>query len=154
MRKKLSGNGLAGLSPTVLLAVLAAAVLTVLLAGAGIYQDLVRRNGELYPERTAGRYIAARVQRAAGPVETADFDGCQALMLREKLDGEVYLTRIYCYDGWMRELFSAAGSGMTPEDGEKLVPVDSLIFSEEDGLLTVTLNGRMLLLHTGEEGPA
>jgi len=145
-------SGLSGIFPMLLLAVLAACVLTVLLAGADLYRGLAERDSEAYPVRTAGQYIAVKVRQAPGDVAVGDFDGCPALILTEEADGAVYHTRIYCHDGWLRELYAAADAGMTPADGEKLLELDSLTFSEENGLLRAVFDGREMLLHIGEEG--
>ena len=56
----------------------------------------------------------------------ADFQGCDALELTETIDGTPYITRVYCYDGYLRELFSAAEAQMTPADGEKVLEAQAL----------------------------
>lgn len=120
-------------------------VLLVLLFGAKVYRGLVDRGEESFRSRTAAQYVTTRV-RQAECVSVADFEGCQALVIPEKIDGATYLTRVYCYDGYIRELFCGENAALSPEDGEKVLPGESLAFSIEDGLLTVQVEGQKLLL--------
>lgn len=134
------------------LALFAVALLLVLLIGGRVYRDLVASGKESYQSRTAVQYIATRV-RQAREVDVEDFAGSDALVIREEVGGRVYLTRIYCCDGWLRELFSAETAQLKPEDGEKILEAEDLTFSLEDGLLTVVIDSETVLLHlrSGEE---
>lgn len=62
-----------------------------------------------------------------------------ALLLSEEIDDQPYLTRIYCYDGWLRELFAAAEDPFAPEDGEKILPAQALTLHMESNLLHAEL---------------
>lgn len=117
-----------GLLALLLLLVFAVCVLSVLLTGAGTYQTLTKRDQESYDRRTAAQYLATRVHQAdqLDGITAADFQGCDALELMETIGGTPYVTRIYCYDGYLRELFSAAEAQMTPADGEKVLEAQAL----------------------------
>lgn len=133
-------------------AAFALCVLLVLLRGAGIYRDLVTQSEENHNRRTAQRYIATRVRQAEA-VALEDFQGCQALVLREELDGEIYLTRVYCHEGFLRELYCPEEANLSPDDGETVIPAQSLGFSLEGNVLTVALDADRLWLYlrTGQE---
>mgnify|MGYP000031294994 CR=1 FL=1 len=103
-------------APVVLLvfSLFAACVLMVLLTGADAYQRLVERDQTAFDRRSCTQYLATKVRQGDGQgqiwVDTfAEDEGPQCLYQEE--DG--YLTRIYCYDGWLRELYAQpdAGSG-------------------------------------------
>ena len=130
----------------IMFAVFTLCVLLVLLFGAKVYRGLVDRGEVSFESRTAAQYVTTRV-RQAERVSVADFEGCQALVIPEEIDGEIYITRVYCYDGYIRELFSGGNAALSPEDGEKILPGESLAFSIEDDLLTVHLEGQKLFLH-------
>ncbi|MBQ6875929.1 MAG: DUF4860 domain-containing protein, partial [Lachnospiraceae bacterium] len=49
----------------------------------------------------------------------------------------VYLTRIYCHNGYLYELFTLEGLQFEPEDGEAILPLNSLSFSRSGDLLYV-----------------
>ena len=127
-------------------AVFAVCVLTVLLYGARVYGDLVQRGEESFRQRTAAQYVATRVQQAES-VSVTDFGGCEALTIREDIDGRCYLTRVYCYGGYLRELFCAENAALLPENGEKILPAEELRCALTEQLLTVQIDGRTLYLH-------
>jgi len=90
-------------------------------------------------------------------IETAD--GTELLTLTEVIDGQPYLTRLYCHDGYLRELFSCAENDFFPEDGEMVLPAQAMDLSLNDGLLsvTITVNEEPLYLNLalrGGEGAA
>ena len=121
-------------------------ILLVLLTGAKGYQKLVDRGRESYEARTAAQYITTRVRQAEA-VTVEPFGGCEALVAWEQIDGETYLTRVYWQDGYIRELFCAEDAALSPEDGEKILEADSLLFSLEKGLLTARIDSRELKLY-------
>lgn len=153
---KQTSSKITDLLTLVVFAVFAVCVLSVLLTGAKVYQKFVRSGGESYAQRTAVRYVTTRVRQAQS-VSVEDFGGCSALTLREQIDGEGYLTRVYCHEGYIRELFSAETADLSPEDGERILEAEGLAFSLENGLLTVEITQAgekqrlMLLLPGGKE---
>lgn len=128
--------------------VLAAAVLLVLLLGANRYQVLADRDEESYDRRIAVQYVASKVREsdASGRVFLGSFsdpddpfaDAVSTLYLTQEVDGTEYDTRVYYYDGAVRELFAAADGEFAPEDGNEVLPADGLTFSQSGRLLTVT----------------
>ena len=118
--------------------VFALCVAAVLLTGARTYQTLTRRGSEAHAQRVAARYITTRFQQAPA-VRVEDFCGLQALTVREEIGGKDYLTRVYCHDGAIRELFAAETAPVTPGDGEIVLKAEKLAFSQEDRLLTVEI---------------
>ena len=76
------------------------------------------------------------------------------MIIPEKIDGNTYLTRVYVYDGYVRELYCAENAVLLPADGEKVLRADRLHFELEDGLLTVSLDGRQLYLDLHGKGAA
>lgn len=133
-------------------AVFAVCLLLVLLTGARVYRNLVQTGQESYTDRTAAMYLTTRV-RQSQTLTVEDFGGCQALTIREEIDGDTYLTRVYWHEGHLRELFSGENAELSPEDGEKVMEAESLNFSMEDGLLTAEVDGTRLnfRVRTGKE---
>lgn len=124
----------------------AVCVILVLLTGAKVYRNLVDSGSRSYESRTAVQYIATRVRQTES-VSVEEFDGCCALVGTEEIDGEIYLTRVYCYDGYLRELFSAEDAWLQADAGEKILPVESAGFALEDGLLTVRVDQQEMTLY-------
>lgn len=133
-------------------AVFSLCILAVLLTGVRVYKNLVQSGGEAYDCRTCAQYVSTRVRQGADPAVEA-FSGCQALTFREEAGGAVYLTRVYCWEGYLRELYCAEGADLSPEDGEKILPAQQLTASVTGRTLTVTVDGQTLVffLRGGEE---
>lgn len=119
----------------------AVCVLLVLWNGAGVYKRLVDRDRNQYDNRTAAGYVTTRVRQSdrAKSVRLEDFEGESALIFQEEIEGNVYETRIYAYDGYIRELFTAAGAECMPGDGEKVIAARELSFCREESLLRIEI---------------
>ena len=143
MRKIETKSHIEGLLALVLFGVFALCILAVLLSGAGTYERLTKRRQEAYATRTVPQYIATKVRQAdeAGAVSVGEFGGVQALELKEMPGEEEYITRIYCYDGYLRELFSSAAGSFQPGDGERILETEQVEFSLEDNCLKITVTG-------------
>ena len=130
---------LPALAALLLLAVFATGVLGTLLGGAGIYRRLTLRDRASYDSRTCLQYIATRVRQAPSQVRTAVFGDGDALVISETVEHETYLTRVYCHDGWLMELFTISNGVFAPEDGEKILPLQKLTLSLDGSLISVSL---------------
>ena len=130
----------------VVFTVFAVCVLAVLLSGTNVYRTLVHQGEERYTARTAAQYLTTRV-RQSQELSVEPFGGCEALVLRQIIDGEPYVTRIYCHDGAIRELFCAETAALSPEAGTSILPAEQLGFSLSDGILQITLDAQTLFLH-------
>lgn len=150
MRKLQKAHSVDGLFVLALFAVFAACVVGVLLSGAGSARRLTEVRDASMERRTAVRYVAARIHAVdtVGAVSVASFgsltEGNDTLWLTEVLDGVECRTRIYCYDGWLRELFTIGGpdfdpNDFVPGDGEKVLPLEAAEFALTDGLVTMRL---------------
>lgn len=143
MREERRQNHITTLAALALLAVFAVSALLALLAGAGAYRRLVDRDEADFSRRTAAQYIATRVRQndAADAVTVEDFCGVDCLTLRE-WNGDYagdYVTRVYCYDGSLWELYTAVDMEAALEDGDRVLDLEALALSLEDGRLNAVL---------------
>lgn len=118
--------------------VFALCVAAVLLTGAKTYRNLTDRGSEAYGHRVAARYLTTRFHQAQA-VQVESFCGLQTMTIREEIGGRTYLTRVYCYDGHIRELFSGESTEVSPGDGEIVLEAEELAFSVDAGILTVEI---------------
>lgn len=132
-------------------AVFAVCVLAVLLHGADGYRNLVRQGEENFRVRTAAQYVSTRVRQAES-VTVTEFGGCDAVTIPEEIDGAAYVTRVYCFGGYLRELFCARDAALTPADGEKVMELESLHLSVDGDLLTATAPDWQIVLQLRTEG--
>ena len=135
MKENRKATALTGIAALLVFAVFAVGILSVLLGGAGVYQRLTRRNSHAYESRTAAQYLTTKVRQGDGLPRLEIFGGSDTLVLSQNIQGKEYQTRIYCHDGWLRELFAAAGGDFSPADGEKILPMENLEISQEGKLL-------------------
>ena len=141
MKNEQSKSRITDLAAMVVFVVFAVCVLMVLLAGANSYQSVTARGQLCYDRRTAAQYLAMHLRQAdrAGGVEVQSFDGVDALVLHDTVDGQPYITRIYCWQGHIRELFGLHSGSFSPEDGEVLLPAERLTFAVQDSMLELQL---------------
>lgn len=139
MRNSQPKHHMDGLLVLLLFGVFAVSVLSVLLTGARVYRTLNDRDQTSYDRRTAVQFLSTKVRQAPGTVSVVPFGGVDALVLEEEIEGETYLTRLYCHDGSLRELFTNAADSFEPQDGEVILPAQAMELELEDGLLSVAL---------------
>ena len=122
-------------------------VMFVLLSGADIVQRLTDRDQAAYNSRTAVQYLTTRIRQAdeAGSVSVTTAEETSVLVLTEKINDLLYETRVYCYDGYLMEMFSPSGIGLPLEFGEKILPMDQFSVSIEDILFHALLQAEFQL---------
>ena len=133
-------NYISGLLALVTAGIFAVCVLAAVLAGTNTYNQLAERDRLTYESRTCTGFLAARVRQAAGPeaVSIEDFGGSDALAFYETVEGEDYVTLLYCYEGWLMEYF-AVGDGVDMasdmELGSRILPAETMKLQLDGGLL-------------------
>jgi len=149
MRDSFKQRRISALGTLAVFVLFALCMLSVLLSGAGAYRRLVQQGSESYALRTCEQYIATRVRQCARGelVSVESFGECCALVLREDVEGVEYLTRIYCHEGWLMELFAAADGEFQPEDGEIVVRIPD-IYGKTDTVYTVKTCGGEVTVST------
>ena len=160
MRKRSRNKSISALAALLLLGVFAVGILSVLLSGAGAYRRLTERDRLSYDSRVCLQYVATKIRQAPAPgaVAVSDFGDGDSLEICEEIGGTVYVTRVYCHDGWLMELFTAAEGDFAPADGEKIMPVQSLMLRRDGDLLRTEIVdgngtcGAMMLHLRGGEG--
>lgn len=153
MKRQSTKHQVDGLVMLLLFGVFAACVMAVLLTGAKTYQGLTERDQAAFDRRACVQYIATRVRQADAQdgIAVEPFGEVTALAVR---DGE-FITRVYCWDGWLMELYCYWDAAMEPQDGERVMALDGLEMTLEDGLFTARIGGRdtlCLSLRSGEGG--
>lgn len=139
--KSFKNSNLSGLATLLMFGVFAVCILSVLLTGAGAYKRLTARDQESFSARTCSQYVTTKVRQASSPEEVyvESFGGCDCLVLGEVINGASYETRVYCYDGWICELFTGQGGDFLPEDGERVVQAQEMAVSMEGSLLSFSI---------------
>lgn len=133
----------------VIFCIFAASVLISLMFGGIVYKNTTDKANEKYDENICLSYIWMKVKNsdALDSVYIDTFYDLSVLCLDEEYDGITYQTRIYLYDGWVRELFSELGLEFNPETGDRIISADFLGFENLDnGLIKVTANSENMII--------
>ena len=130
-------SSLTGVLVLLVFAVFMVSVLFVLLSGADSVQRMTDRDQRTYDRRPAVQYIAMRVPHGdqAGAVSVENADGTVTLVLTQQIEDQQYQTRIYCCDGYLREMFCRADTVLPPEFGEEILPMEAFHVTCEDALV-------------------
>ena len=139
MRRQSSAGTLAALMLT---CVFGATLLTSLVAGAGVYRRVEDRGEESSRTRVSLSYITARIHGydQAGMLEIGTFGEGGAVFLYENIDGFIYETILYVYNGNLMEMLCEKGWEMSPQFGDAISPALELTVTEpREGLLRLSL---------------
>lgn len=143
-------NKLSTVSALMLLAVFAACSVMVLLSGADVYAGIQARDEDAIATRTAQAYVTARIRSydGAGAIRIIPGEGDAertggTLAMEETINDRSFTTLLYVRDGMLCELFMPSDAGLGPEDGEPVLDLDCILFSDAgDGTLRVSIPGR------------
>jgi len=110
----------------------------VLLSGAKLYKNVTGVMEEQFSVNTCVSYVTAKARHydTADSVSVGKIGDEEALLLEEEINGETYLTYLYCYEGNLMEVFCSADLELLPEDGQVIMPLHELNLSMEKGLLS------------------
>ena len=99
--------------------------LFVVLFGANIYKNTVADMQLNFNKRTAVSYVSEKIRRhdMVGAVSIKDKDGGSELVLKEEVDGDVYLTHLYAFDGSLKEITVKEGTDFDPGSGQDILKV-------------------------------
>ena len=152
MKQKLSSHAVSGLFVFLLLGVFAVFSTVMVLLGVKAYRGAVERTEAHNASRIASAYIRSML-RADDEAGAFSLESCEGLVgepgaeetvtvnvltLRNDY-GEEYITRIYVYDGFLREWFTRASEPFYPDQGEVVCPAEELTAEIKGSLLTVHL---------------
>ena len=134
-------HSMQGVFVFVLLGLFAVMSTLMVLLGAQMYRNTVDHSTANNEDRVLSAYVRSmiRAEDAIGAMSIGEYDGVKALAMREDLDGEAYVTWLYCYDGNMYEWFTSDDGNFRPESGTAICPAQGFDPSLENGLLTVNM---------------
>ncbi len=129
------------LAVLLILCVFSAAVLSLLLSGAGTYKNITEKDRASQQEQILELFISNKIfqTETRDAVRFTDEGGVSVLCVDSTENGEPHITRVWYYDGWIRELYSDAGYNFTPDDGEKIARAEELSFTQDGSLLKVRI---------------
>ena len=149
MRGAKSGHTIAGAFVFLLLGIFAVSATIMVLLGVRFYRAQTARTQDTGEYRILSSYVRSMVrsQDEKGILGTDNIDGIDMLTISENYDGWEYITRIYAWDGSLREWFSDADYPFEPEQGEVICDAAEFHVRLEGDLLHSTIvspGGRLI----------
>ena len=144
-KRKTVQHSMQGVFVFVLLGLFAVMSTLMVLLGAQMYRNTVDRSTANNEGRVLSAYVRSmvRAEDTIGAMQIGEYDGVKALAMREDLDGETYVTWLYCYDGSMYEWFTSDDGSFNPESGTAICPAQGFEPRLDGSLLTVDMvNGK------------
>ena len=141
MSKKAVNHSISGVFVFMLLGIFAVFSTVMVLLGARAYKSTAERAAQHNEARIATAYMRSMVRASdwENAVVIEDVNGVRTVTLRSEYDGEEYVTRLYAFDGMLREWFTSADAEFDPELGEAICAADELDADLTDHLLRVRL---------------
>lgn len=115
-------------------------ILLVLTSGVKSYSSISSKLSSRYESRTCLNYISSKVKYndRENSIDIKDFNGRNALYIKNKIDGKEFNTIIYYYDGYVKELTVEEGKKLGLSSGQDIVPIKSIEFKKlKNNLLKV-----------------
>lgn len=118
-----------------LFAVFAISALMLVTIGANVYQKTVNDMDANYSGRTAFSYVTEKLRQndSAGTISIGALEGHPAIILSQDIDGRLYNTYLYQYEGYLTELFTSADldlGGDILKAGHPLIPLQEFELNE------------------------
>lgn len=104
---------------------------TLIIFGANIYQNTIHTTGQNYLERTSIAYLTEKIRQTdiTQSVSIVQNNGIDMLTIDTNIDGQIYSTRLYEYEGYLYESFSRSDIFLSPDVGQKIFEIKDLTFS-------------------------
>jgi hypothetical protein len=137
-------SGLGTLFNMVLFLVFLFCALFTVLIGSRVYENIHVRNRQNYKDYVILHYVANKVRQGdmKDSVTVDTIDGTPVLNLFQDAQGKKYVTRIYAYDGKLRELFMKSDADLGLADGLEITDCESLEIEKKDSLLYLRTGGK------------
>lgn len=93
--------------------------------GANIYGKTVSHMETNFSGRTSFAYITEKIRQAdkEGAVSVGEFEGSPALLITETINGTDYITYLYEYDGYLKELMVRRDTPLSKAAGQDILAV-------------------------------
>ena len=112
-----------------------------ILIGVQIYRSSASQLSSTYSTRTALSYTAEKIRQhdREGSVSLTEINGETALVTKEQIGEETYMTYIYPEDNHLCELSVKEGTTVSAELGEKILEVNNFCIAEKgNGFLEIS----------------
>ena len=144
-KKKVVQHGMQGVFVFVLLGLLALMSTLLVLFGAQMYRGTVTRAQKNNANRVLSSYVRSmiRAEDAEDSVRIEEYDDIVTVALHEYIEDKEYVTWLYGYEGGLYEQFTSADRPFLPQNGVRILPVNSFSPSLENGILVAEMEDEL-----------
>lgn len=116
------------LFPIALFFVLTASCILLVLLSSNVYTNTVLSSETSYESRTVLSYLTKKIHQndQNGAVHIIKFNDIDSLAIENQYGDQTYVTYVYVYDGYLRELFTQKGLEFSADTGKKILPIHNL----------------------------
>lgn len=144
-----------------LFAVFAASAFIAVMIGVQVYRTTVSQMENIYSTTTALSYVTQKIRQydSQGSISITDIDGDPALLIKDTIHEDTYLTYIYSDEESLYELSVREGNHISKDMGSEIVAVkDFSIADKGEGFLELSASERSgttvnILIHMRSELP-
>ena len=114
---------------------------SVVLIGAKQYELTSDSMNQNYETRTTASYLSEKLHQndTSAGISVVDLDGTKAIAMNSFVDGKLYITYLYFYDGYLRELFVGADAVYSLSSGQKILELSNFdVAMEKENLIKVS----------------
>ena len=158
IRSSKHGHRLHTLVILILFLVFSLSSVSVLMYGTKVYKSVTGKTDENYSLRTGLIYLSNKIKAAdKSSIYMDTYQKVDMLVIPEEIEGQMYETRIYCYNGQLREIFTDVGNDIPLDGGLYITDMKNLTISEKNkGLLEIEaeyedIGKRKLIVNIKEE---
>ena len=158
IRSSKHGHRLHTLVILILFLVFSLSSVSVLMYGTKVYKSVTEKTDENYSLRTGLIYLSNKIKAAdKSSIYMDTYQKVDMLVIPEEIEGQMYETRIYCYNGQLREIFTDVGNDIPLDGGLYITDMKNLTISEKNkGLLEIEaeyedIGKRKLIVNIKEE---
>lgn len=129
------------LFPLALFFVLAVSAVALVILASGQYSQQVTDSNATFSNSTALSYVTEKIHQndENGNISLGTFDGQESLIISQTYNEQTYITYLYLYEGYLRELFIQKDVQAAASDGRKILEVQDFSFEEsQPGIILLT----------------
>lgn len=135
-------NRIIDIFPMLLFLIFTLSALGIVTFSVQIYRNIVERADGRFNTETASAYISEKFRNhdQNGSIKISDYKGNQAVSIEETVKDVPFITYIYVYDGYLRELYTETDRAgeLSASDGNEILPMERMdVSSISDRLLKV-----------------
>ena len=118
--------------PLLLLLLLSVCAIYVVLYAADTYESITSESSINDSARTSAAYIEEQIHQndnESSAITVGTLGDCETLIINKTINGKVYTSYTYCYEGYLREILAGPGLKPDPDMGTEITELESFSIS-------------------------